>query len=82
MADSDQPTERQWLDSEAVCRMLGLKSRGTLDDWARQGKGPPFYRIGRMRQYDAAEVGQWLREQRVPAGWTASGSPDGGGIHS
>lgn len=64
MTDNGQPA-RRWLNTHEVCAQLGIKNRSTLDDWAREGKGPPFYRIGRGRRYDAAEVADWLKAQRV-----------------
>lgn len=54
-----------WLNTDQVAARLGLKNRSTLDDWARQGKGPRFYRIGRTRRYDAADVDAYLKSCRV-----------------
>lgn len=37
------------------------KSEGTLEDWRRQGTGPPFHRIGRTPVYLAAELRAWIK---------------------
>lgn len=57
--------DREWLTTLEVMAALGLKNRSTLDQWARSGKGPTFYRIGATRRYDAADVASWLKAQRV-----------------
>jgi hypothetical protein len=55
----------EWLNSDQVRKLLGLDSRATLDSWARQRKGPSFYRIGGKRLYRPGEVRQWIEHQRV-----------------
>jgi hypothetical protein len=37
------------------------KSEGTLEDWRRQGTGPPFHRIGRTPVYLVGELKAWIK---------------------
>ena len=62
----DEPNgDGTWLSAEQVYRLIGLESRSTLDSWARQRRGPVFYRIGSKRRYKRADVERWLSAQRV-----------------
>lgn len=36
----------------------------TLHHWAVQGAGPPSFKVGRHRRYDAAVVAAWLEKQQ------------------
>lgn len=35
----------------------------TTHQWASQGRGPRFYKVGRHRRYREADVRQWLEQQ-------------------
>lgn len=45
--------------SEILCVPLS-----TLHHWAVQGEGPPSFKVGRHRRYDAAMVADWLAKQK------------------
>lgn len=49
-------------DSTFVSEFLGVPV-ATLDQWAYQGKGPRFFRVGRHRRYDETELRAWLEAQ-------------------
>ncbi len=57
--------EPLWSSSD-VSQYLGVPL-GTLDRWAHSAAGPRFYKIGRHRRYDPADVRRWL-EQRASGG--------------
>jgi excisionase family DNA binding protein len=51
-----------------VSEWLGLPKQ-TLANWASQGKGPRFYKVGRHTRYDPTDVRAWLEENaREPSG--------------
>lgn len=39
----------------------------TLCDWAKKGKGPKSYKLGRRRVYDEADVLAWIKTHREDA---------------
>ncbi|MGI9051049.1 MAG: helix-turn-helix transcriptional regulator [Ilumatobacteraceae bacterium] len=47
---------------------LNLPSARTLDQWAYQGLGPRFVKVGRHRRYRPADVLAWLEAQTVSSG--------------
>lgn len=46
-----------------VARYLRLNSR-TLGNWAYQGKGPRFVKIGGVRRYAWSDVQAWVEAQK------------------
>ncbi len=54
----------EYLDDRALAARLGL-ARITLQVWRSQGKGPPYYKIGRVVRYDWRAVETWLEGNRV-----------------
>ncbi|NUR08358.1 MAG: helix-turn-helix domain-containing protein [Nocardioidaceae bacterium] len=36
----------------------------TVHHWAARGDGPPSFKVGKHRRFDAAEVRQWLDETK------------------
>ncbi len=47
----------------------------TVDRWRREGKGPPYMRIGNRCMYFLSEVQDWLETQKVsPNGKPRKGS--------
>lgn len=39
----------------------------TVHHWALRGDGPPSFKIGKHRRYDAALVAEWLQRQKDAA---------------
>lgn len=56
---ADQPFRRGLANSAAVAEYLDVPPR-TMDQWAHQGKGPRFIRVGRHRRYRWSDVEAWL----------------------
>lgn len=55
-------SEDYWLSREEVAGRLKLPVK-TLAQWASQGKGPRFARIGRFTRYRLADLEAWEEEQ-------------------
>ena len=49
---------------EQVAEYLQVKP-GTLDAWAKQGRGPAYYKVEGSRRYDWADVHAWLNQRKV-----------------
>jgi excisionase family DNA binding protein len=49
-------------DRERTAKYLDLPP-ATLDVWVSRSKGPRFYKVGRHRRYDPADVRAWLEQQ-------------------
>ena len=41
----------------------GRIKKKTLDHWRMQGKGPPYFKVGRRVLYRRADVERWLADQ-------------------
>lgn len=39
----------------------------TVHHWALRGDGPPSFKLGKHRRYDAREVARWLADRRAAA---------------
>jgi excisionase family DNA binding protein len=50
------------LDRPALSAWLGVPIR-TLAQWAYEGKGPRFYKVGRHARYRQEDVETWLAER-------------------
>lgn len=37
----------------------------TVHHWALRGEGPPSFKLGKHRRYDAAEVAAWLTQRKT-----------------
>lgn len=55
-------SEDYWLSRDEVAGRLKLPSK-TLAQWASQGKGPRFARMGRFARYRLVDVMAWESEQ-------------------
>lgn len=53
-------TEDMW-SVERTAKFLDVP-KGTLYQWASQGRGPRSYKVEGSRKYDPADVRAWLRE--------------------
>jgi excisionase family DNA binding protein len=42
--------------------------KGTLNNWASQGLGPAFVKVGRHRRYRREDVEAWLTANRTETG--------------
>lgn len=64
--DSEFPMEYRWLTAEQVGKMLGYETRVIRERIACQPGFPKPVRIGGIRnpRWNAAEVHQWMLEQR------------------
>ncbi|MBF6233776.1 helix-turn-helix domain-containing protein [Nocardia farcinica] len=51
-----------WLSREEVAARLKIPTK-TLTQWAWQGKGPRFAKIGRFARYRLADLEAWENEQ-------------------
>lgn len=51
------------LDTADVSRITGLPER-TFDQYAYNGRGPKFIKLGRHRRYDPADVQAWIDAHR------------------
>jgi excisionase family DNA binding protein len=52
------------LSRQEVAHLLGVPTK-TLAEWAYQGRGPAYYRIGKRVGYRESELRTWLEAQRV-----------------
>ncbi|MBF6536868.1 helix-turn-helix transcriptional regulator [Nocardia farcinica] len=57
-----EQTEDVWLTRQELADRLKLPTK-TLAQWASQGKGPRFARIGRYARYRLADAVAWEEEQ-------------------
>ena len=48
----------QLMTTEQVGELLGLKP-ATLVDWRHDGKGPRWYKMGRLTRYKLSDVLKW-----------------------
>jgi excisionase family DNA binding protein len=51
------------IDTVTLARRTGIPER-TFDQYAYQGKGPAFIKIGRHRRYRPEDVDAWLESNR------------------
>ena len=49
---------------EQVAEYLQVKP-GTLDAWAKQGRGPAYFKVEGSRRYDWADVKAWVAARKV-----------------
>jgi predicted DNA-binding transcriptional regulator AlpA len=78
MANSNQTTKnrrklRRFLDlirrghmlwrRKQLCEILGISGE-TLRQMEIEGKAPPFLMVGKSKRYDAADIAQWLANQK------------------
>ncbi len=52
-----------WLNDKEIRARCDV-SQATLYLWRKQGKGPPWFRIGGRILYDKTEFEKWLESQR------------------
>lgn len=50
------------LNNRDAATLMGV-SPGTLPIWRMQGRGPKFYKIGKLVRYRSDEVLAWMAEQ-------------------
>src|ERR1700722_16657471 len=63
---------KQLLSPKELAHSLGLKP-ATLADWRSQGKGPGYFKAGRMIWYPLDRVGAWI-ESQMREGSTSDGT--------
>jgi len=51
------------LNEVAVSRLFSIPQQ-TLQIWRVEGKGPSFFKIGRVVRYDQADVLSWLESRK------------------
>lgn len=49
---------------DEVAAYLRIDPR-TLDNWASNGQGPDYIKVGGARRYDMADVRNWAAERKV-----------------
>jgi excisionase family DNA binding protein len=52
------------LSRAEAADLLGIPAK-TLAEWAYQGRGPVYYRVGKRVAYRESELMAWLDTQRV-----------------
>lgn len=57
--------EDQWLTRQKVADRWD-KSKGTLDQWAAKGIGPPYALFGRSARYRLSDLIEWENAQMRP----------------
>lgn len=63
-------SEDYWLSRQEVADRLKVPVK-TLAQWASQGKGPRFAKIGRFARYKLTDCVAWENAQ-VTGGWDAA----------
>lgn len=58
--------------SKEIAEFLGVHPQ-TMDRWASQDAGPPYYKIEGMRRYDWEGVRAWLKARSVVPGKALGG---------
>ena len=53
----------QLLTAQDVAKILSVPL-STLHHWAVRGEGPPSFKVGKHRRFDAAVVAAWLEKQQ------------------
>ena len=51
------------LTAQDVAKILSVPL-STLHHWAVRGEGPPSFKVGKHRRFDAAVVATWLEKQQ------------------
>ena len=51
------------LTAQDVAKILSVPL-STLHHWAVRGEGPPSFKVGTHRRFDAAVVAAWLEKQQ------------------
>ncbi|QBJ94983.1 DNA-binding protein [Rhodococcus sp. ABRD24] len=62
-----QTSEDYWLSREEVAGRIKLPVK-TLAQWASQGKGPRFSKIGRFARYKMSDLIAWEDAQATRGG--------------
>ena len=65
------PVPRRMVSEVAIETRYGI-SRRTLQRWRLQGRGPRFYKLGRIVRYDLRDVEAWVNSKPT-GGETLSG---------
>lgn len=66
----DNPTEEisfpKLLRVTDVAEILEVPI-STVHHWVARGEGPPSFKVGKHRRFDAAAVAKWLENTKGPA---------------
>lgn len=63
---ADQITFPRLLTVRDVAEILGVPV-STVHYWANHGEGPPSFKVGKHRRFDAVAVASWLERAKGPA---------------
>ena len=55
---------KELLTAEDVADMTGFALQ-TLKNWRSLGKGPAWFKVGRLVRYDESAVNEWLDRMRA-----------------
>lgn len=55
---------QKYLSPEEVEEVLGIKEK-TLANWRTQGRGPQFYKFGKVIRYALDDLQKWIQIHRV-----------------
>jgi hypothetical protein len=61
---SPERTSDEWVDDRELAKRTPI-SRAGWQRWRIQGKGPPYYVVGKRRLYKWSEVEAWFEAQRT-----------------
>lgn len=62
---------RPLATSDEVAAYLGVSKR-TLDDWASDGRGPDFIKVGQQRRYHWDDIDAYVERHRRSGGGEAA----------
>lgn len=62
--DANTPPTESLATKEQVAEYLNVKP-GTLDAWAKQGRGPGYFKLEGQRRYDWAVIREWVQARKV-----------------
>lgn len=63
---TEEITFPQLLAVPDVAKILGVPV-STVHHWVTRGEGPPSFKVGKHRRFDAAAVAEWLERVKGPA---------------
>lgn len=61
-----QPATKRYNSPEFAAEYLGIKIQ-TLANWRVEGRGPKFYRVGRLVRYRIEDLEAWIETSNSSA---------------
>lgn len=72
--DVEALMQSRWMSTEELAVVLGI-SKSSVEKMRLQGRGPAYYRMGRIIRYAAADVVRYIRTSRVELDASAQPPP-------